>query len=400
MARSAIRLETVVSALFEENCYLLARDAGPECLVIDPGLEPDRILARLEALDWEPAAVLLTHGHTDHIGGNTAIKQRWPQCPIIIGAEDAPKLTNPRLNLSADFGLPLVSPPADRTVSDGERIALAGFEIEVRAIGGHSRGQVVYVLDEQPPLAFCGDVIFAGSIGRTDFPDGDFEELASGIRTKLFTLPDETVLMPGHGPRTTVGRERRTNPFVGQAGNEVAGFGVPDVADLLDRGIEREPQVWSVAALFDDLEPAQVADRLGGLGHGVGHCFAEGIRGRAHQVDLLKHGCVGHRKSFQVAKGFISSTFVCRFAATTERAPHIGGVRFVASTPGGTQSLAPVTSFARWCGTEAPLWWPDEGAFRRLPAKAAYASPLWFLCPKQGGACFHPRSTCLAFPPA
>lgn len=221
MAQPRIRLETVVSALFEENCYLLARDAGPECLVIDPGLEPDQILARLEALAWDPAAVLLTHGHTDHIGGNAAIKQRWPNCPIIIGAEDAPKLTDPRQNLSADFGLPLVSPPADRTVADGERIALAGFAIEVRAIAGHSRGQVVYVLEEhQPPLVFCGDVIFAGSIGRTDFPDGDFEALAAGIRTKLFTLPDETVLLPGHGPPTTVGRERRSNRFVGQAGNE------------------------------------------------------------------------------------------------------------------------------------------------------------------------------------
>jgi len=164
-----LRLETVVSSLFDENCYLLARHGSPDCLVIDPGLEPDKIIARLEAMKLQPAAVLLTHGHADHIGGNTAIKQRWPQCPILIGADDAPKLTDPRQNLSADFGLPLVSPPADRTLVDGQRLELAGLALQVRAIAGHSRGQVVYLLeDHQPPIVFAGDVIFAGSIGRTD----------------------------------------------------------------------------------------------------------------------------------------------------------------------------------------------------------------------------------------
>ena len=121
------------------------------------------------------------------------------------------------LNLSAAFGLSIVSPPADQTVADGERISVAGLELRVLGIPGHSVGHVVYLYETvSPPIAFVGDVIFAGSIGRTDFPDGDFNELISGIRQKLFTLPDDTVLLPGHGPATSVGQEKRDNPFVGR----------------------------------------------------------------------------------------------------------------------------------------------------------------------------------------
>jgi glyoxylase-like metal-dependent hydrolase (beta-lactamase superfamily II) len=110
-----------------------------------------------------------------------------------------------------------VSPPADELLRDGDTVTAAGLDFEVLAIPGHSAGHVVYLWrGGDPMLAFVGDVIFAGSIGRSDFPDGDFDLLTSGIRSKLFTLPDATVLLPGHGPSTTVGREKRTNPFVGE----------------------------------------------------------------------------------------------------------------------------------------------------------------------------------------
>ncbi|MGO8690633.1 MAG: MBL fold metallo-hydrolase [Thermoguttaceae bacterium] len=217
MTPSAIRVTRVVSAGFGENTYLAHRQDRAECLVIDPGLEPEKICDQLEKNHLTPAAILITHGHADHIAGNAALKRRWPDARLVVGAGDAAKLTDPALNLSAAFGTPLVSPPADAVVHDGEVLSAAGIDLEVRSVPGHSPGHVVYLCrDQQPMLAFVGDVIFAGGIGRTDFPDGDYEGLIAGIRRQLFTLPDDTLLLCGHGPATTVGVEKRTNPFVGE----------------------------------------------------------------------------------------------------------------------------------------------------------------------------------------
>jgi len=208
----------IISVPFEENAYIAQINSRKDCLVIDPGLEPERILEFLDANGLQPAAVLNTHGHSDHIGGNGALKGRWPDCPLVIGCLDAPKLTDPQLNLSALFGESIVSPPADVTVDEGQTYSAAGFDLRVLAIPGHSAGHVVYLWEARnPPVVLVGDVIFAGSIGRTDFPDGDFALLKRGIQEKLFGLPSETVLLPGHGPPTTVGQEKQTNPFLGVA---------------------------------------------------------------------------------------------------------------------------------------------------------------------------------------
>ena len=216
MKQPDLQLATILSHPFEQNTYVAWLRGRTDCVVVDPGLEPEKIIRHLDQQGLVPAAILDTHGHSDHVAGNAAVKQRWPDCPLVIGAGDAAKLTDPWLNLSASFGVPLVSPPADVLVNDGDTFEAAGFNWQVRTIPGHTSGHVVYLWEGQdPPLVFVGDVIFAGSIGRTDFPDGDHRQLILGIRSKLFTLPDETILLPGHGDATTVGEEKRNNPFVG-----------------------------------------------------------------------------------------------------------------------------------------------------------------------------------------
>ena len=210
-----LRVMCVESAPFGENTYLVFRPGMRACLVIDPGFEPDSVIGAIHAERLEPEAILITHGHSDHIAGNAALRREWPTLPIVIGHGDAVKLGDPAGNLSGGFGIAVTSPPADRVLHHGQRLDLAGMAIDVREIPGHSSGHVVFVLDrETPPLVFAGDVLFHESVGRTDFPDGDFAALAAGIRRHLYALPDETLVLPGHGPPTTVGHEKRHNPFV------------------------------------------------------------------------------------------------------------------------------------------------------------------------------------------
>jgi hydroxyacylglutathione hydrolase len=208
------QVRTIVSAPFDQNTYVVWLAGSREAVVIDPGLEPDLILDFLRDEGLTPALLLNTHGHADHIGGNAAMKQAFPEAPLIIGAGDENMLSDAEANLSAPFGMPIVSPRADRTVSEGDVVEAAGLRFEVREIPGHSPGHVVFVWRGPPLLVFGGDVLFRGSIGRYDFPGGDGRLLLSGIRRKLFTLPPDSVVYPGHGPVTTVGHEQQTNPFL------------------------------------------------------------------------------------------------------------------------------------------------------------------------------------------
>ncbi len=212
----ALQIHTLVSMPFAENTYVVWLPGRSEALVLDPGLEPDLILDFLRQQRLTPAAILNTHGHGDHIGGNAALKQAFPGAPLIIGAHEAALLTDPEANLSAPFGLPITSPPADTLVREGDVVEAAGIRLEVLDVPGHSPGHLVFLYRGQPCLLFGGDVLFRGSIGRYDFPNSNGRLLFQGIRDKLFRLPADTVVYPGHGPTTTIGAEKQSNPFVGE----------------------------------------------------------------------------------------------------------------------------------------------------------------------------------------
>lgn len=215
--KTAYEIGVIESRLFSENCYIAHLANRQDCLVFDPGLDPGEILDYLDGRNLRPAAILNTHGHADHIAGNGVLKQRFPEAPLLIGHGDASKLTDPMGNLSGQYGLPFTSPPADRLLREGDKVSLAGFDLEVLETPGHSAGHIVFVWKEPDPwVVFGGDVLFAGSIGRSDFPDGDFDQLIHSIRAKLFQLPDDTQVLPGHGPVTTIGEEKQSNPYVGK----------------------------------------------------------------------------------------------------------------------------------------------------------------------------------------
>lgn len=208
-----VRVETIVSEPFAENSYVLWRDGANEAIVFDPGFEPDLILDCLKSNNLSLAAIVNTHGHVDHIAGNRAMKEAYPHAPIIVGTNDAIMLTDADVNISAPFGLPVTSPPADRLLNDEDTLDLAGMSFKVWEIPGHSSGHVVFYLESEK-LLLGGDVLFQGSVGRTDFPGGSMKKLVSGIKTRLWPLPEDTIVYPGHGEPTTIGEERTNNPFV------------------------------------------------------------------------------------------------------------------------------------------------------------------------------------------
>lgn len=213
-----MKIKCLPVGLLQANCYLLA-DEGGKAAIIDPGGDPEAIFAVIEREGWTPIAVINTHGHIDHIAANRAMVERY-SVPLLIHWEDAPGLRDPDLNLSS-LGLGrLDSSPADRELGDGDEIRVGGLVLKVLATPGHSPGSVSLLLegDDGPAVIFTGDTLFAGGVGRTDFPGGSLEQLVASIRDRLLVFPDETVILPGHGDASTIGEERRFNYFIEQFG--------------------------------------------------------------------------------------------------------------------------------------------------------------------------------------
>ena len=211
MKYSDVVFQTFVLSEIQENCYVLSLSGRDDCVVVDPGINPSEVVDSIESAGKTPTAILVTHGHFDHICGIPAIKTIWSTAPIYIGEKDRGKLANPMENLSSGLGTPFKTTESATGVSEGDVIEAAGFAFKVLEVPGHSCGHVVYVLEtDERPVVFCGDVIFANGIGRTDFPDGDYSALIRNIREKIFVLPDETFLCSGHGPLTTVAAEKQS----------------------------------------------------------------------------------------------------------------------------------------------------------------------------------------------
>ena len=192
------------------NAYIVAWQQSKEAIVVDPGGEAEMILERVRELDLNVISIVNTHGHGDHIGGNTELKEATGK-PLIIGRHDAAMLTDPWKNMSAQFGMPVTSVPADRLLDEGDEVKIGDGGLKVFHTPGHSPGSIILVDDG---FAIVGDLLFAGSIGRTDFPGGSLELLLRMVREKVFPLGDDCLVLPGHGPETTVGEEKRNNPFL------------------------------------------------------------------------------------------------------------------------------------------------------------------------------------------
>jgi len=216
-----MKIQSFALSDWQTNCFVvhpddpsnhLAGDATP-CWLVDVGLGPKPMLDYIAQHNLTPKAIVLTHAHVDHIAGVNDARAAYPDLPIHIHPQETAFLNNPELNLSAFLATPVTAPEPAGELTDGMTLDWAGQSVRVKHVPGHSPGSVALIF-EGCGEAIVGDTLFAGSVGRTDFPTSDTDTLLRSIRDVLYALPDETTIHPGHGPTTTIGAEKRSNPFV------------------------------------------------------------------------------------------------------------------------------------------------------------------------------------------
>jgi hydroxyacylglutathione hydrolase len=208
-----VQVRGLTVGAIQENCFVARADDAERVIVVDPGEEPERIMGAVQELGGEVEAILLTHTHFDHVGA-VAPLARATGAPVWCPKLEVPVLADINSYVFPGFG-PYEDYDADETVEGGERLQLAGLEIDVVFTPGHSPGHVTYAVEAEQVL-FSGDVLFQGSVGRTDLPGGDWPTLGRSIATLLERYPDETTVCPGHMGITTLGAERATNPFLAE----------------------------------------------------------------------------------------------------------------------------------------------------------------------------------------
>ncbi|TMI49152.1 MBL fold metallo-hydrolase [Candidatus Bathyarchaeota archaeon] len=210
------KVHTLVVGRLQTNCYILQSDST--ALVVDPGDEPERILRFLAEIAVKPSRIIATHTHFDHVLGVDSIRDKF-QIPFLIHHDDLSMLESMQSRVRQIMGFSVPPPPkVDQFLRDGESIAFGEDRVKVIHTPGHSPGSISLV---GPRFVLTGDALFNQSIGRTDLPGGDLDTLVRSITERLFTLDDDTIVYPGHGPETSIGDEKLANPFVGQVAKRI-----------------------------------------------------------------------------------------------------------------------------------------------------------------------------------